>query len=359
MLEPTVFSNEEIISQVKEKYNIYVTKIEKEPRGSANIFYIYDGNETKYVLKEFESACNEDNVIKEIKIINHLRNDGIKVPTYIETIEGKYYFKYKNRTVILMKFIDGYTKEANTGNQEQVMESAEILGKMLKSLKNFGELQADDIEKWCDKSKLISGKNKLLKLLEQVESYSENDTILQIKSDIKSRINIIEKIENIDFSEMKNMTLMNSHGDYSIMQFIYKDEQVEALLDFAKARKMSVSWEIIRSFTYIDRDSINGDLNIENLVKYTKKVMQYVKLNEYDLKWMPYFYLIQLVSSPFGYEQYLNDKNQKQLLNFAFWRCKMSKNLYNKLNEISNSLLSIVRANNKNPKYIQTKSNMI
>lgn len=341
MLEPSVFSNEEIINKVKEKYNIQVTKIEKESRGSANIFYIYDNTKTKYVLKEFESACNEENVFKEIRIINHLRNDGIKVPKYIKTVDGNYYFKHKNRTTILMEYIYGYTKESNTGNIDQVMESAEILGKILKSLESFNGLQADDIDKWCSKSKLILGKAKFLKILDQIEGESDNNIIQQIKSDINSRIVIINELEQMDFSDMKNMTLMNSHGDFSIMQFIYKDEKVEAVLDFAKARKMPIAWEIIRSYTYIDIESISGDLNIENLVKYTKKVMEYVKLNEYDLKWMPYFYLIQLVSSPFGYEQYLNENSQRQLLDFAFWRSKMSKTLYSRLNEIVNSMLVI------------------
>ena len=158
----------------------------------------------------------------------------------------------------------------------------------------------------------------------------QNNIAQQIEKDMKTRIEIIENLKKIDFSEMKNMTLMNSHGDYSISQFIYTDEKVEAVLDFAKARKMPIAWEIIRSFTYIDIDSKDGDININSLVDYTKKVMQYVKLSKCDLKWMPYFYLIQLVSSPFGYEQYLNDKSQTQLLDFAFWRCKMSETLWEK-----------------------------
>lgn len=341
MLEQSVFSNEEIINQVKMKYNICITKIEKELRGSANIFYIYDGNGTKYVLKEFESACNEDNVIKEIKIINHLKKHGIKVPKYIKTVSGEYYFNYKNRTVILMEFIDGYVKESNTGNMAQVMESAEILGKMVKSLESFENLPEDDIGKWCDNSKLLIGKERFGRLLEQLESGITDENIQKIKSHFRQRIEIINSLEKIDFSEMRNLSLKNSHGDYSVMQFIYKDEKVEALLDFAKARKMPISWEIIRSFTYIDKDSKNGDINVENLISYTKKVMEYIELNEYDLKWMPYFYLVQLVSSPFGYEQYLRDKSQEQLLEFAFWRCKMSRTLFDKLGEISDRLVAI------------------
>ena len=340
MLEPTVFSTEEIINQVKTQYNIEIKKIEKEPRGSANIFYIYTTT-AKYVLKEFESKCNEENVFKEIKIINHLRKDGIQVPKYVKTTAGNYYFKYKNRTVILMEFIDGYTKESNTGNISQVIESAEILGKMLKSLQSYEGLPEDNIETWCGNGKLKTGKENFQNLLNKIEQLSDQNVAQQIKLDVKSRIEIIEKLEKMDFSNIKNMTLMNSHGDYSIMQFIYKDEKVVALLDFAKARKMPVAWEIIRSFTYIDKESANGDLNIENLVDYTKKVMEYVTLNEYDLKWMPYFYLMQLVTSTFGYEQYIQNSNQKQLLDFAFWRCKMSVTLFNRLEEISSRLAEI------------------
>ena len=330
MLEPTAFTNKTITEIIKEKYNIDITKIEKESRGTANIFYVYDTANTKRVLKEFESACNEKNVLKEIKIINHLRNNGLKVPKYIKTLDENYYFKYKNRTVILMEFIEGYTKESNTGNMEQVIESADLLGRIVKSLENFQGLEADNIEIWCDGSKLNAGKEKLLKILKRVQKMPQNNIAQQIEKDMKTRIEIIENLKKIDFSEMKNMTLMNSHGDYSIMQFIYKDEKVEAVLDFAKARKMPIAWEIIRSFTYIDIDSKDGDININSLVDYTKKVMQYVKLSKCDLKWMPYFYLIQLVSSPFGYEQYLNDKSQTQLLDFAFWRCKMSETLWEK-----------------------------
>ena len=60
------------------------------------------------------------------------------------------------------------------------MESAEILGKMVKSLESFG------------------------KLLEQLESGPTDENIQKIKSDFKQRLEIISSLEKIDFSEMKN-----------------------------------------------------------------------------------------------------------------------------------------------------------
>ena len=345
MLEESVFSNDEIINQIKQNYNIIITKIEIELRGSANIFYVYDKNNIKYVLKEFESACNEKNVIKEIDIINHLKQDGIKVAEYIKTINGDYYFKYKNRTVVLMKYIYGYVKESNTGNFKQVIESAELLGKIVKSLENYNKMEEDNIEKWCNGEKLFNCKqkfNNILEIINKTENSNDSSVTKKIKKDIIDRLKIVSELEKINFSEMKNLTMKNCHGDFSIMQFIYEDEKVVAVLDFAKARKMPVAWEIIRSYTYIDEKCKDGEIDIENLVEYVKEVMKYIKLGKIDLKWMAYFYLVQLVSSPFGYNEYLRNNELTNLLEFAFWRCKMSRNLYARVEEVSGRLMELI-----------------
>ena len=65
MIEKTVFSDDEIVAQVKSNYNIITKDIEHEDRGSANIFYITDDENEKYVFKEFESRCKEEKILKE------------------------------------------------------------------------------------------------------------------------------------------------------------------------------------------------------------------------------------------------------------------------------------------------------
>ena len=65
MIEKTVFSDDEIVAQIKSNYNIITKDIEHEDRGSANIFYITDDENKKYVFKEFESRCKEEKILKE------------------------------------------------------------------------------------------------------------------------------------------------------------------------------------------------------------------------------------------------------------------------------------------------------
>jgi len=58
---------------------------------------------------------------------------------------------------------------------------------------------------------------------------------------------------------------------------------------------------------------------------------------------MPYVYLIQLCISQYGYKQYLltDSENKEELLQFAFWRTAICRELDHKADEISEKLLQM------------------
>ena len=110
--------------------------------------------------------------------------------------------------------------------------------------------------------------------------------------------------------------------------------------------KLGVKYSQIEQFINgdgsIDKDAKNGEINILNLVEYTKEVSKVNKLSENDLKYLPYVYLIQLARSTFGYEEYFkNVKNKEELLNFAFYRTNICRDLSKKAKEISKRLLEL------------------
>ena len=151
MIEETIFINyDEIIKFVKDNYGIDIFKVDKINRGSANIYSL---NDNLYILKEFQSKYTKREIDKEIEIINHLRNDNIPVPEYVPLISNEYSTIYKDRVIIMQKYIDGYTMESNTGSEEQVLESGFYLGKIIKSLeKSDIELDSNDISDWYSKN---------------------------------------------------------------------------------------------------------------------------------------------------------------------------------------------------------------
>lgn len=334
MIEETVFTNEKIIEVVKKIYDIDVYQVEKLKRGSANLYSL---NENKYVLKEFQTKYTKEEIDKEIAIINHLKADNIPVPKYIKTITGEYSFIYENKVIIMQNFIDGYTLESNTGNYEQVLESAEYLGKIIKSLETLKiQLPNNDISCWYSKETINESIDKQEKLLKKVSE----ENYPQIYMDLTDKMSMLKCVrDNFDFNDMSKLTVMNTHGDYSLLQFIYMDGKINAIIDFVSACKMPIVWEIIRSYSYIDLKAKDGKIDIDNLVDYVKTFTKYVKLNEYDLKFMSYLYLIQLLGSTFGYKQYIADNSKTSLLDFAFFRTKLCRFLFENAEIITTALI--------------------
>lgn len=333
MIENTVFSEKELKNVVRIKYNIYVTEIKRINRGSANLYSI---NNNTYVLKEFQSKYTNEEINREIVVINHLKNDNLSVPEYITTIDNEYSFSYKGKIITMQKFIDGYTVESNTGTYEQILESASMLGKIVNSLKTLEiELPIVDVSTWFSLETIENAINKHKKLLEKIMNSDE----FEIVDGLKDKISMLEYVrDNFIFDDMMKLTILNTHGDYSVLQFIYKNEKINSVIDFVSACKMPVVWEVIRSYSYIDLKAKDGKIDIDNLTDYVKEFNKYIKLNKYDVKYMAYLYLIQLLTSTFGYKQYIEDNSKKELLDFALFRTKLSRFLFDNASTIGKCL---------------------
>ena len=172
-----------------------------------------------------------------------------------------------------------------------------------------------------------------------IDKYKE-----QIVKDVNYKIEICKKIqEEFGFNIIKKLSMLNSHGDFCTQQLIYNDSQEPTIIDFEKAKRMPIVWEIMRSYCYTDEEVKDGNINVSNLVDYFKTFNEYIKLNEYDLKYASYVYLLQLISSTFGYKEYVKDIEQEELLKFAFFRTNICRDLYDKKEEISKELLRNVR----------------
>lgn len=323
---------------LEEQYNIIPLDILPINRGTSNLFEIVTGKD-KYILKEFTSKRKEETIIKEINIINFLHDRKVKVPVYVKTIEDKYFTKNEGRIIIVQEFIEGHTIEDNTSDYNQVIQCAGILGKLVRELMNYPELSEENvIEEYFSLNRLQKGIEKMQTLITKIDK--SNIYQKQIVEDLKFKIEISEKfVKKFDFDIVDKLTKLNSHGDYCTQQLIYGNNGEVTIIDFEKARKLPIVWEVMRSFCYCDKEIANGNLNIETLGDYFKEFSKYISLNEYDLKYAADLYLLQLISSAFGYEEYYNNSKQIDLLNFAFFRTNLCKIIYKNLKPIRNKLI--------------------
>lgn len=337
-IQKSKLNNEKIKAILKNKYNIIALEITEINRGTSNIFKINSNNE-KYILKEFTTKITKDTVVKEVKIINFLKERNINVPKYIKTINNGLYTENEGRVIIVQEFIEGYTPESNTGSYDDVIKCANILGRLTKGLKDYPELSEENIiEEYFSKERIHNGIQKMERIKENIRE--DNKYKKQITKDIDYKLKVSKEIEeNFDFDIVKKLTMLNSHGDFCTQQLIYDDDGDYTVIDFEKAKKLPIVWEIMRSYSYIAKEIKNGEIKIDTLVDYFKEFNKYIKLNQYDLKYASYIYLLQLVSSTYGYEEYNNDYGQKDLLEFAFLRTQICKCLYKNSEKISLELI--------------------
>ena len=340
--EKTKLTKEKIIDIVTNDYGLLGTiEINYINRGTANIFKI-TVDDKKYILKEFSSERTLKYIEKEINIINYLSTKGISVPKYLQLKNGEYHTNIEGRIIIMQEFIEGEILEDNEANYEQLTKSATLLGKLIKALEEYPDLDDEDIiNQKFSKRYLLDSIEKIG--IEKNKIKNDNEFKEKFIEDYELKIKMAEELsKTFDFEIMNKLTIKNTHGDYCNLQLIYNDKKEITVIDFEAAKRMPIIWDIMRSYCYMDKDAKDGKINIKNLKEYVREVNKYVQLNQYDLKYAAYIFLIQLTGSVFGYREYNNNYEQKNLLRFALFRTKICKDLYRNSNKISNELLKIL-----------------
>lgn len=326
---------------LKNNYLIKTLEILEINRGTAEIYKIVTSSQ-KYILKIFSKGRTKESILKEVSIIDFLKQKEIKVPKYIKTKNGEYCIEYNNQYAILQEFIDGYTMENNTCEYNKIIESATILGKLTDALKEYQGLEDEGIiAKWFSKDSLEKGLDKIKDLNQNLKNNNEYSDKIRQDLDFKEKLSK-ELLNAFDFNIINKMSITNSHGDYSVQQLIYNDSKETTIIDFETAKKLPIVWEVVRSYSYIDKDVKNGEFNINTLVDYFNEFSKYVVLNKYDILYAIDMYLIQLVPSMFGYKQYNDNPEKQELLEFAFFRTKLCKYLYKNKKEITTKLMEKV-----------------
>ena len=355
-LEKTKLTKEKIIDIVTNDYGLLgIIQINYINRGTSNIFQVIV-NDKKYILKEFNSERTIEYIEKEINIINFLSTKGISVPRYIQLKNGEYYTKYQDRIIIMQEFIEGEVLEDNSANHEQLIKSAKLLGKLIKTLEKHPDLDDEDIiNQKFSKRYLLDAIEKIK--IEKNKINTDNKYKEIFIKDYETKIGIAQELaNNFNFEIINKLTIKNTHGDYCNLQLIYNNKEDITVIDFETAKKMPIIWDIMRSYCYMDKEAKDGIVNIENLKEYVKEVNKYIKLNKYDLKYAADIFLIQLIGSVFGYREYNKDYNQKNLLRFALFRTKICKDLYKNSNKISKELLKILEEEKMKKVLIATRN---
>ena len=337
-LEKTVL-NDGIVSQLlAQHYGINFLSMEKMDLGSANCYRVYDGDQY-YFLKEFQSSFLEEKIIQEAKLLEFLSAAGIPVASFYKTIQNSYLINYQGRVICLEKYIKGESYGYNDLPDYLLPQVGAMLGKLHFVLKDY-TLPADMAEAWLEaysSEKLIAQYDALIDI---AKTSPEDPNAAQIVEDLQYKKQLAARCE--EYKKYYNgITYCATHGDYQGCQLIFENNEIKAVIDFSSAACLPVTWEIMRSFVQSSNPSTRkAAVDIPAFCSYVREYMRFSELKKADLLAMPYVYLFQLARSKFGYSQYLNSdsEDREQLLQFAFWRTQMCREVEKHAEEIAKEL---------------------
>ena len=341
-LERSVLTYDIISDLLNRHYGINVSAVQKLKLGTANCYKIYDGNKY-YFLKEFQSDFKESSIIEEAKLLDFLSNTDIPVSRFYKTLKNDFIITYQSHFICLQEYIDGQTYGYDDLPERLLPQVGRTLGKLHSSLKNYS-LPIDMADKWVkgfSAEKTIEQYDVLIDVAKNKSGDENTSRIIddmQYKKQLALRCNEYKKYYN-------GITYCASHGDYQGCQLIFDRAEIKAIVDFSSASSLPVTWEIMRSFVQSSTECRkNANIDIMALREYVSEYMKYSKLTKNDIISMPYVYLFQLARSKYGYPQYLNSDSEDRngLLQFAFWRTQICREVEKKANTISSELIKLI-----------------
>ena len=332
---------------IKDTWNIDSKAITEINAGSAKCFVI-EAEKEKFFLKIYQEKFDICTLNNEISVCSFLSQKGFPVSCFLKSENQTYVEKVKDSLCTLQKFVEGPTFGKYEVPKAHLFDSVRVLAKINIALEELPiQLPLGFDQEWFSEWSADSAIEKYSNLLDQLDVNDINYN--RIAEDFNTKREIIERFDP-NLYDFSYLTVENTHGDYNVLQLIYDESGVKAVIDFASCSKLPVCWEIIRSYTLSSHECRQGVIDIDNFISYVQEYMKIKKLPGSDLEMMPYFYLFTLVRSTFGYKSYINKRsdniaaNEKDwnALEFAFWRTSMCKWLVDNADELSFKLKSTI-----------------
>lgn len=339
-IQKSVLNDTIIFELLQNLFNVSPAKIEKLEIGTANCYKIHSGNK-RYFLKEYQDTFLESDLQREVRLNNFLLSASYPTIPFISDVKGNKYNYINNRFIVLQEYIDSKSFVNHNLPDKVLFQATERLGQLHEILSDY-ELPVEMNQSWAESFHIENEGKSYDSLIEYTDKIGDKMIRERMRADLLFKKELLSIIAPYG-KYFNKITYKSTHGDYTAMQYLCTDDKIKAIIDFASAKKLPASWEIMRSYMQSAVDTKNPfDFNMKKFCEYVKHYMLFSTLSQDDLKYMPYIYLYQLGRSKYGYKQYMtNAENKEELLKFAFWRTDICRMLINKADEISQLLVEL------------------
>lgn len=337
-LEKSVLTEETIAALLRDHYGLRVNASRRTELGSANCYRV-SCEEGEYFLKEFQSRFSGEDLKREAALNNHLRAKGFPAAEFVCTLCGEASLAYRGHVLSLQEFIAGQTYGYEDFPPSLLLPMGRMLGRLHQALKDF-PLPEDMGAQWLAAYSPEAQAARYDALLQLARQRPEDPHYEALCTDLAYKQQAAASMADYR-SYFDGVTYTPTHGDCQGCQLVCAGEEIKAVIDFSAARTLPAVWEIMRSFVQTsNRSRRHAELDQEGLISYVQAYMEAAPLTKTDLAAMPYVYLFQLGRSAFGFEEYLttDSEDREGLLNFAFWRTAMYREVAAKAEGLSRRL---------------------
>jgi Ser/Thr protein kinase RdoA (MazF antagonist) len=313
--------------------------------GTANCHRVHT-NTGDYVLKEFQPKYSVEDVSHEPEVVAFLYGRGFPVARFVPTTAGDTVWQHRGRAFHLQEYVDGTITPQNSAADWLLNESASLLGRLHRLLKEFPRLRQSFHPRWFrwDAAEKKREYAELIAIAD--EKMPPGQARERILADLRFKHGSVDRAAAIAIDPTL-LTQRNSHGDYHISQIICGTDSVRAVIDFSSACRLPAVWEVIRSYTLADPRCKDGSVDAERLKQYIRLYVEHGgSLSRRDLDTIPHMYYLQLMRSLYGYREYLTGKGYitepspwlDQLIKFGLWRTEMCRWLEGNADALSREL---------------------
>ncbi len=348
MENPLRRSPEDVQELVGPRYAVGTIHAVVPVEGGRSACYRIASDTGEYVLKVFPPEHSMAELRIEPAVTEFLFNQGYPVARLVATTAGEWVWEHAGRAHHLQEFVEGEVHSQNRAPDWLLRESASLLGRLHRELAGFGPMRRGFHENWFrwDPAKMRDKYEGLLRQAHELQPSANHDRICK---DLEYKAAAVERVARIAIDPSR-LTRTNSHGDYHVSQLVCGPQSVRAVIDFSGACALPILWEVVRSYSLADPKCLEGKLDGRRLEKYIRLYVEAGgELRPYDLQTIPGLYLLQLMRSAYGYEEYLADTRHSPdasmrrdaLLQFAFWRTDMCRWLERHGTPLSRELVSL------------------
>lgn len=336
-LEKTVLNMEKMRDIPAAEYGFHLIGKHSLTFGTANCFRIHC-TEGDFFLKEYQSRFTLSDVEREAELVSFLLSKGFPAARFFRTIDKKTGIMVDGHVIGVQEFITGNTY-LNDLPRPLLLESAKYLGMMHRYLKDY-PMKTDMDREWVDRFSAKETLEKCDELLAVSEENKADPNYERIRKDLIFKKELSRYIEQLK-PYCIGITYTPTHGDYTSCQLICDEGKIKAIIDFSSAASLPAVWEIMRSYIQSSGACRKGSsFEVTDFTLYVREYLKYFPLSKKDLTSMPYVYLFQLARSLYGYKEYLITKteNRNDLIEFAFWRTDICREIYRKAAETAYAL---------------------